>query len=451
MLFNSHGFLFVFLPVVLAAFFLTRGVVRKLTVLAASLVFYGFSGLTHLGLLVFVTVAGYLGMRIVAHDRNPWHLAGIAVVVLLPLMFTKYFDWLAGYFVSGSEGQPFRLFGQFILPAGISFFTFQILSAIADDFRGQVKRVPRFLDFAIYVSFFPQLVAGPIVRFEYIRQRIEHLEVFRFSRSRLELGLAFVIVGLAFKVLLADVIGAEIDRVFRARDFTVLTGGGFVLGYSMQIYFDFYGYSLVAIGLGRILGIKLPRNFLRPYSAPDPREFWRRWHVTLSSWLRDYVYIPLGGRERYARNLLVTFVICGVWHGAGFNFVLWGVYHWFLIVAWKAIRGPWERLPGFLRVLGTFLAVSIGWLPFYFNAWPADFAAGFLVGAGMEDLTRNLGFLAIVVTALAVCFGLNAEGMVVRLQRRGKWRVASTLFYAVLGLLVILGLGESKDFIYFRF
>lgn len=451
MLFNSYQFLFVFLPLVGLAFFLTRGTLRKLVVLAASLVFYGFSGLPHLGLLVFVTLAGYLGMRIVAHDRNPRHLAGIALVVLLPLLFAKYFDWLAGFFVDGTGGQHFRLFGQFILPAGISFFTFQILSAIADDFRGKMKRVPNLLDFAIYVSFFPQLVAGPIVRFEYIRQRIEHLEVFRFSRSRMDLGLAFVIVGLVFKVLLADVIGAEIDRIFQAKDFTVLTGGGFVLGYSMQIYFDFYGYSLVAIGLGRIFGIKLPRNFLRPYSALNPQEFWRRWHVTLSSWLRDYVYIPLGGRNKYARNLFITFVICGVWHGAGFNFVLWGIYHWFLIVAWKAIRRPWEKLPKLVQVLATFLVVSIGWLLFYFGAWPGEFAAGFLVGAGAEDLVRNGGFLAIVATALAVCFGLNAEGLIVRLQRRKGRRIASTLFYAVLALLVILGLGESKDFIYFRF
>lgn len=357
--FASVTFLFFYLPIVVALYFLLRGRgARNTLLLTASLFFYAWGEGMGLALLLISIVMNHELSHKIAKDRKPWLAIGIAANLGLLIAF-KYFGLI-------TETLGFARI-ETRLPLGISFFTFQAMSLLVDVARGS-KPAANPLRTGLYISMFPQLIAGPIVRWDEFRDQIvERNETWdRFCD-----GARLFMLGLAQKVLIADSVARIADAAFGADAATLAPGVAWLglAAFTLQIYYDFAGYSNMAIGLGRIFGFELPRNFEHPYSAASFREFWRRWHMTLSRWFRDYLYIPLGGsqageRKTY-RNLLIVFVLCGLWHGAAWTFLLWGLWHGvFLIGERLAQRLNLPKIPRVIGVAYTVLFVALGWVLF---------------------------------------------------------------------------------------
>lgn len=457
MIFNQFEFLFLFLPATLALVFLPplrRCRVWLLT--AASFIFYGISGLDHVLVLAAGIVWVHALMRGPAAKGCRWRLWLAVAGPAVALVYYKYSAFLVSQVLgierSGNE-RVFSLFENVLLPAGISFFTFQLIAYAVDRYRGTLADSPGLARFALYISFFPQLVAGPIVRLQQVREAIDGLADWRPRREDVVAALGYVVMGLAAKVLIADTL-AHYLAPFVASPATHATSTSlFVLfGYSFQIYFDFYGYSLIAIGLGRLFGFHLPDNFLRPYESPNPKDFWRRWHVSLSYWIRDYLYLPMGGNRRYHLNIAIVFALVGLWHGAGWNFVVWGLYHAGLVVGYALVARPWDRLPGVLQIGLTFLLVSFGWILFLFDFEGAAAFYRSLAGLGAATapaVTAEMwGALAV---AAAVCFGLHFEEIA---SRASRGRLGRAAYGAGLALTLggtLLFVDRSETFIYFRF
>ena len=373
MLFNSYEFLLLFLPLVVAVYYALPRAARAPWLTLASYGFYGWWRIDCVGLMLLLTAVNYVGGRMVhrcegRRARAAW-LAASVVTSLGVLGFFKYADFaLRGWnaVVGLAGGTPVDLLGV-VLPVGISFYTFQSMSYPIDIYRGTCRPTRRFIDFACYVSLFPQLIAGPIVRYNEIA---EQLDGRRHTVGKFGRGLLLFTLGLAKKVLLADSMARVADAAFAGgRPGAALAWVG-LLAYAFQIYFDFSGYSDMAIGLGRLLGFEFPQNFAVPYQATGIRDFWRRWHMSLSRWLRDYLYFSLGGSRRgVARayvNVMATMLLGGLWHGASWTFVLWGGYHGVLLCVERALGGrtPLTRLPRRLKQAGTFALVLLGWVLF---------------------------------------------------------------------------------------
>lgn len=313
--------------------------------------------------------------------------------------------------------------------------------------------MPSFANFALYISFFPQLVAGPIVRLSQVRESIERLPVFGASAVDFAEGGALFVLGLGYKVLLADRLhGAVLPLAGAPGELSSLSATYVLLAYSFQIYFDFFGYSLCAIGLGRFFGFRFPDNFLRPYESLNPREFWRRWHVTLSYWIRDYLYLPLGGNRRYVRNILIVFAAAGLWHGAGWSFVAWGLYHESLVLLYKALGKFWDTWPKILQRAVTFFLVSAGWTLFLFdfNGALAFWRSAFNFGIAGVEPAPDLGMWILLLASAAVCFGIQTDKIVA--ASTSLWReVTMGVGFSVLFVAVLLLVDQSQTFIYFRF
>ena len=264
-------------------------------------------------------------------------------------------------------------------------------------------------------------------------------------------AIAYIVAGLALKVLLADTLGnyngVWIDH---PENLTASTAVFVLLAYSFQIYYDFFGYSLIAIGLGKLFGFDFPNNFLRPYQSRNIKDFWRRWHITLSFWIRDYLYLPLGGNRYYARNILIVFAICGLWHGAGFPFIVWGLYHGCLVALYNVTARFWDAMPNLIQVSLTFLLVSLGWTLFVFDFQDAitffTSLAGF--GTGLAP-TPNIEHWTVLALAAFVCFVPGLETALARAGSNATWRDA--VIYAGFAVAVLLFLNRSHTFIYFRF
>lgn len=372
MIFTSITFLFYFLPATLLLYYAVPKC-RDLVLLLASMLFYSWGEqlyvLLLLGSITFNFLVGReLGARN-GKERSLWLAVGI-VINLSALGFFKYAGMLwDGVRVAGHvAGVDLSAFNAGALPIGISFFTFQAISYLVDVYRGDVPAERGFIKVAIYISMFPHLVAGPIVRFKTI---VRDLHNRRLSAARFNLGVKYVVAGLAQKVLIANTLAPAVDTIFTlpaGQLATSLAWAG-MMGYTLQIYFDFAGYSNIAIGLAWMLGIRFPQNFNYPYSATSMTDFWQRWHLSLSNWFRDYLYIPLGGNRvqtwKMYRNLFMVFGLCGLWHGASITFVLWGFYHGFFLILEKAwgIRSA-EAGPAILRRIYTLFAVMFGWVFF---------------------------------------------------------------------------------------
>lgn len=453
MLFNSYQFLFLFLPVVLILFHLPA--LRQWRVellLAMSLVFYGFSGLTHLVFLLVEVILVWVMMR---NPAAPWPRLRFAVAVVVPLLvlaFFKYRWFIAGNIPGATDLMNERLsvWRDLILPAGISFFTFEIVCFAIDLRNGRIAGTPRLRDYFLYVAFFPHLVAGPILRWSDVSAPIAGLTSFRPRLADVRAAVVLISAGLAMKVLLADGLHRFIEGLSAHVGSLTVGATAYVVGaYSFQIYFDFYGYSLMAIGMARLFGFSFPDNFLRPYSAANPKDFWRRWHVTLSLWLRDYLYFRLGGNQHYVRNILIVFAVCGLWHGAGWNFIAWGVYHGVLVVGYAGCRPLWDRMPYLIQVVINFVLVSVGWILFLFDfdkAWRL-FST---MGQGDTGLT-GIGPVALLLVAVLVCYGVRVETLA-KAQEQDKatnWLLSASL--AVVVFVALMYVGFSHDFIYFRF
>jgi alginate O-acetyltransferase complex protein AlgI len=455
MIFNDFGFLFGFLPIVLVAFYWIVPAAWRLGVLlAASFTFYAMSGLQHAAVLLIGIIWVYAlaaGPGIVG---NRARLALAVVGPIAALVYYKYLGFLAATFdLDGGPNERFSLFRDIVLPAGISFFTFQLVAFAVDRFRGELKEPPSPGRFALYISFFPQLVAGPILRYHDVAAPLAALRRFTLTKADAGAGIAYIVLGLAAKVLIADTLGNYIDPWIKHPEaIGTVTAIYVLLAYSFQIYFDFYGYSLVAIGLGRLFGFHFPDNFRRPYESPNIREFWRRWHITLSFWIRDYLYLPLGGNRRYLRNIVIVFAVCGLWHGAGWTFVIWGLYHGFLVVLYHIGRRWWDVMPRLLQVALTFVLVSLGWSLFVFDF--AGITRFFTSLAGLGNATAAAPALEhwlVLAAAALACFVPSFERMAARAEEGLRLPWASTLGYSGLFVAVVLFINRSHDFIYFRF
>lgn len=402
MLFNSFAFLFGFLPVVFAAFFLIARASQRFAaawLLLASLVFYGWWNPLHVWILVGSFVANYLIGIGLARTRAAGGRAATAmftVGVALNLLLLGYYKY-AGFLAINLNS----LFGtewtvvSTALPLGISFFTFTQIAFLVDVWRGSVREYD-FIHYGLFVTYFPHLIAGPVLHHGEMMPQFERPQTYRLDYERVARGVTLLAIGLFKKVILADGIQAYVGTAFDLGTKTpdLIGAWGGVLAYTLQIYFDFSGYSDMAVGLSLMFGVQLPLNFNSPYQASNIIEFWRRWHMTLSRFLRDYLYFPLGGnRHGSARrhlNLMATMVLGGLWHGAGWTFVIWGGLHGIYLVAnhgWRALREGvlTARPPGLVSTVAgqalTFLAVAVAWV--FFRAKSVPEAVGILKGLVM--------------------------------------------------------------------
>ena len=382
MVFSSNEFLFLYLPLSLILYFVAPLKWRNAVLFIVSAAFYGWEKPIYLLIMLFVIIINYVfGFLIDSASENKEKrknfLVWGVIINLAVLGFFKYADFL----LENLANIPFLNFIEPIgisLPIGISFYTFQSMSYIIDVYRGTSHVQKKFVSFGAYVSMFPQLIAGPIVRYSDVDRELNDRK-----HSLLESadGIRRFVIGLSKKVLLADTAGAmweQIRDIPRGEASVLLLWLGIIL-YTFQIYFDFSGYSDMAIGLGKILGFHFPENFNYPYISKSITEFWRRWHITLSTWFKEYVYIPLGGNKRGVKrlifNLLVVWLLTGLWHGASWNFVLWGFYYFVLLIVEKLFLSKWlKKIPSAFSHIYALFFIIIGWLIFYFKPDVGGFA-----------------------------------------------------------------------------
>ena len=363
MVFSSLLFLTLFLPITTAAYYLLPGKGRNLLLLAVSLVFYAWGEPVHIFLMLITTVYTWALSLLLEKFRGK---PGIAKLLILCLVFSLgtlgYYKY-SGFLMNALGSSDFRAPA---LPIGISFYTFQALSYVIDVYRGDVKAQKSWVNFAMYISFFPQLIAGPIVRYTDVEAQLDNRT---HSRKNIYRGIRRFTMGLGKKVLLANQIGMLWDTISGAAHLSMLGAWLGAIAFSLQIYFDFSAYSDMAIGMGRMFGFEFPENFRYPYLSGSVTEFWRRWHITLGTWFREYVYIPLGGNRKGKRrlllNLLIVWALTGLWHGADWQFLLWGGYYFaFLALEKFFLLDKMEKWPPFARHLYTVLVVVFGWVIF---------------------------------------------------------------------------------------
>ena len=461
MVFSSLTFLVVFLPVVLGLYYLVPGRGKNIVFLLASIFFYAWGEPVYVVLMLFSCVFNYVcGLDIARGGNRRFKLAFSVAVNLAVLGFFKY--W--GFLLETVNAVPFVdiPYHELALPVGISFYTFQAISYLADVYREEVEPQRNLLDFSLYLSMFPQLVAGPIVKYHDI---VEQLRNRVLSVDNIKAGTPKFLRGLAKKVLIADTLGLAYTQICALGfdNLACATAWVGIAAYTLQIYFDFSGYSDMAIGLGRMFGFEFQPNFNHPYVSKSVTEFWRRWHMSLSTWFRDYVYIPLGGNRvpprRHIFNMLVVWTLTGLWHGAAWNFVAWGFYYGIILVVEKYVTGKYlEMLPGALRVAVTLLIAVVGWVLFSQDTL-GDAAAyiatmfAFGAGGGLAD-GYTVFYLQSYIVPLVIGAVFSAERPGVVIERlgqshRGVW---TALYIAVFLLCIAFMVSSSySPFLYFRF
>jgi alginate O-acetyltransferase complex protein AlgI len=464
-LFNSFVFLVGFLPITYVVFWSLRSAqARYIWLTFTGYVFYGYWDARFTLLMAFSTIVSYsagLGFLRWSDPRRRRLCLIIPIVTDLTLLgFFKYANFLLdtsrsiAHLVGSDVNLPML---HVVLPIGISFYTFHTITYIVDSYRGTIRPTRNFFEFSAYVSLFSQLVAGPIVRFRQIEQDLENLG--QSSRTRwLSRGLSFFIIGLVEKVAIADGLAAFVDPALTTYGQLSSSATWLVfLAYTFQLYFDFCGYSDMAVGLGYMFGLRIPQNFNSPYKALDPSDFWRRWHISLSTCLRDYVYIPLGGNRhgewKAYRNLLLTMLIGGLWHGANWTFVVWGAYHGCLLALHRRFGKQWDRLPSLMRQLGMFVLAVIGWVVFRCPDFPMAWAMlsrMFVPHAG-PPLEQPGGLLIL----LALAGGLAMAGPNAFDAHPTAWRLTPRRAFGLAvasGACAALMAGTgSSPFLYFQF
>ena len=452
MVFSSNIFLFFFLPAALALYYLAPRPLRTPVLLLTSLVFYGWGEPVYLLLMIAVILANYVFGLLIARrqDRGESARAALVFAVLFNIAVLGWFKY-AGFFARslGLSKVP-----QVALPIGISFYIFQSMSYTIDVYRRETPAQRDPVRFGAYVSMFPQLIAGPIVRY---RDVARQLEARRESLPQFAAGVTLFILGLAKKLLLANQMGA-LWETLQTQPGTLCAWVG-MFAYTLQIYFDFSGYSDMAIGLGRMFGFEFLKNFDYPYISRSITEFWRRWHISLSTWFREYVYIPLGGNRRGATrqimNLLIVWMLTGLWHGASWNFVLWGLYYALLLILEKwALAKALEKLPTLLRRALVLLLVALGWMLFYFEDMGAlaAFLARLFTPAAPDAaaLNRVLAYLPILLICAVGATPLPAR-LWARLEKNAAWARVPLLAVLLLLCVATLATQSYNPFIYFRF
>jgi len=493
MVFSSVIFLFLFFPLVVVLYLpvRNRALLRNAVLLASSLLFYFWGeGAYTLVMLLYVFV-NYGCAQFIEMFRKAEGVGGgagrarrvLTFAVAFNLLFLFYYKY-ANFVCANAApvftwlGHPLTL-GQVHLPIGISFFAFQAISYVVDVYRGDVPASKSLLDFATYKSFFPQLIAGPIVRYRDVAQQVKERVV---TVEGLRSGMARFVVGLGKKVIIANTVAAAADRIFAipAAELTWSVATLGIVCYTLQIYYDFSGYSDMAIGMGRMFGFTFLENFNYPYASLSIRDFWRRWHISLSTWFRDYLYIPLGGsrapRWRVHANLLTVFFLCGLWHGAGWTFIVWGLWHGcFLVLERTSFAALLDKSWRPLQHIYALLVVAIGWV--FFRASTLEYALqytaaafGFGKGDGVAyPLALYVNRELVLTVALGFVFMAPlvpwAKGQLERflLRPSGSGRVASlsslamenclmfAQFVVLLYSALLLASGTHNPFIYFRF
>ena len=463
MLFSSIPFLYVFLPATLLLYFAAPRRMKNAVLLLCSLVFYGWGEPKYLILMLFSIAQGYLfGLLIEKYRGKTRSTVFFWLSVSLSLLLLAYFKY-ADFFLDSFRavtGLPVPAL-QIALPIGISFYTFQILSYVVDVRRGDASAQKNPIDLAAYIAMFPQLIAGPIVRYTDVAAQ---LRTRTHTRAGTAAGTRRFVLGLAKKILIANVLGQLVQQFQTAQDPDTLFHWLYAVGFMLQIYFDFSAYSDMAIGLGAIFGFRFSENFNYPYCSASITEFWRRWHISLGSWFRDYVYIPLGGSRvgkwKLLRNLLLVWAATGLWHGAAWNFVLWGLFYAVLLIAEKfALLPKLQKHPAIGRVY-TLLFVLLGFV--LFDAPSLSAAASRIAGlfggagAGVESLYYLRSYAVVLLLAV-----LGATPLPKRLLARLRQNRVCGVLLDVLEPIVLVALlalctaylidGSFNPFLYFRF
>ncbi|OMC65278.1 transcriptional regulator [Paenibacillus odorifer] len=461
MVFSSLLFLFLFLPAVLALYYVSPWRIKNLILFLSSLVFYAWGEPVYIVIMLLSTITDYsFGLllsrpKLTAVQRK-WIVVSSVIINLGLLSYFKYADFLIQN-INGLLGTHIPL-TDLPLPIGISFYTFQSMSYIIDVYRGTTKAQRNWIDFGTFVALFPQLVAGPIVQYNTIAGQLRErsVDIPMFAE-----GVRRFIIGLAKKVLLANNIGMLWHTISSSNldslpAFTAWLG---IIAFAFQIYFDFSGYSDMAIGLGLMFGFRFNENFNKPYISQSITDFWRRWHISLSSWFRDYVYIPLGGNHRglsvQVRNILIVWLLTGIWHGASWNFLLWGLYFGVILIfeKWWGLT-LLSRLPRWTRHLYAVVLILIGWVLFAFEELPL--VIGYLqamLGFNGQPLWNNTTLYFTYTNAILLVVLTFASTPVKLSKRMDSRSVPALVWYGVLFFLSVAYLVDAtfNPFLYFRF
>lgn len=466
MVFSSTIFLCVYLPLVLLGYYICPKKGKNLFLLIVSLIFYAWGEPKYVFLMIFSILVNYVfGLLMDKHRENKKRLKlllVISVIIDLGLLSVfKYTDFIITN-INSVFGAGFDLL-NIALPIGISFYTFQAMSYTIDVYRDDVRVQRNLIDFGMYIAMFPQLIAGPIVRYSDVQDQLAERNVTTADFSE---GIMRFVVGLGKKVLLANQMGAVWTQIYAlGGDISALMAWTGAAAYTFQIYFDFSGYSDMAIGLGRMFGFKFPENFRYPYESVSITDFWRRWHITLSTWFKEYLYIPLGGNRRglarQALNLLIVWTLTGFWHGAGWNFVMWGLYYFAILFIEKLfLLKALDKLPRLFRHAYALLLIVIGWvifasddvsvmLPYLGSMFGANGALG---GMDVYTLLTRAALMVICCVAsteLPRRLFVTAAG---KMNEKAAFTVKSILTLALLALSVVFLIGDSYNpFLYFRF
>lgn len=464
MVFSEPLFLFKFLPIVLAGYYLCGAKVKNYWLLLASLFFYSWGEPKYVFLMLVSIVVNYvLGLLLArAEDHKRRLLCASVLFNLVMLGYFKYFNFLMEIInapLRGLGGHTIE-FEQVALPIGISFFTFQIMSYTIDVYRGKVPSQKSFVKLALYVSLFPQLIAGPIVRYSDVAAQIDERKT---TWAGLYAGTVRFMIGLAKKVLLSNQVAAIADVAFSQANPPVLLAWIGAVAYTLQIYFDFSGYSDMAIGLGKLFGFDFLENFNYPYISSTVKEFWRRWHISLSSWFRDYLYIPLGGSrcstKKTYRNLFIVFLLTGLWHGASWSFVIWGMWHGTFLIL-ERMLGARFSLPQWLGHIYTMLVVITGWVIFradtlgqagnYLISMIGNPIDGALYSLSFFDREKAVFFVLSLMLCLPIGPWISRRAGETRKNAVEVLRDAALVGVFCVTILYVVG-SDFNPFIYFRF
>ena len=472
MVFSTILFLFRFLPITLALYYLAPAKLKNTVLFLCSLVFYCWGEVRFFPVMVALILINYTcGLAIEHFDARPAARKAFLLVALLGSLGMLFYFKYANFVLTSLNtllGTSFALIqGISVLPLGISFYTFQTLSYSIDVYRRDVTAERNLIDFGAYVVMFPQLIAGPIVKYRDVSAQL-HVYKGRCCLQQIEDGMTLFTFGLAKKVLLADAIGALWTDIIGIADSPSTTFVGLanastplvwlgVIAYSLQLYFDFSGYSMMGIGMGRMLGFDFPQNFNYPYISSSITEFWRRWHMTLSGWFREYVYIPLGGNrkglKRQILNLFIVELLTGIWHGANWNFICWGLYYFVLLAIEKLFLLPYLQKGRVWPHLYTLFLVVVGWAMFVGNDAGVEFGLLFqklfVPSGGVSPLyfLRNYGVLLAVS---GVCCTPLIEKLWNLLRRRTLTRVLTILLLLAVSTAYVVG-STNSPFLYFNF